>query len=394
MRGSAARGLPSTRRPRLDGRSTWRKGLTAAVVGPRVGHTIADRSRSALRAATGIGGEGVSTLPDDPPVSLCVVICTYTSDRLETLLAGLAAVGRQTDGVGDEVVVVVDHDDALAADLRTRLPPGTRVLPNAGTRGLSGARNTGWRAATAEVVVFLDDDAVLRPGSLGALRARMADRDVAVVGGAVHPSWEGGRSPSWFPDEFGWVVGCDYRGLPADGGSLRNPIGACMAVRREALEVVGGFVTGLGRVGTLPAGCEETLMGIQVHRRLPDARIVRDVRFAVDHLVPTPRQRASYFVRRCYHEGRSKAQLSLVVGRTSGLQSERRYVGTVLPSAVARCLLQALRGDIRALPRALAVVSGLAVTTAGLLSVRVRSAASPATDAVSGPSLETAGRVA
>jgi O-antigen biosynthesis protein len=323
----------------------------------------------------------VTVVPVSGPVSVAVVICTYTSRRLDLLLAAVESVREQASGPDADVLVVVDHNDDLCLRLRNALPEDVRVLSTGEERGLSGARNSGWRATTADVVVFLDDDAALRPGALAALRDRMADGEVVAVGGAVHPSWEGGHPPFWFPEEYGWVVGCDYRGLPPDGADIRNPIGACMAVRRNALTAVGGFSVSLGRVGTLPVGCEETLMGIGIRHLRPDARIVRDERFAVDHVVPADRQRVSYFVRRCFHEGRSKALLAQAVGRADALSSERTYVLRVLMSALVRDAARAVRGRPSALAQAAVVVVGLAVTTVGLLSVgRPRE---PAADRVS-----------
>lgn len=301
--------------------------------------------------------------------SLAVVICAYTQRRLAQLLASATEASRQADGPQDEVVVVVDHDDDLASLVRQAVPAGVRVVASTGPRGLSGARNSGVAATSAGVVVFVDDDAVLRPGSLAALRSRLEDPDVVVVAGAVHPRWAGGGAPAWFPDEFGWVVGCDYRGLPGDGAPVRNPIGACMAVRRNALYAVGGFSNDLGRVGVLPAGCEETLMGIRIRGELAGSRQVRDVRVAVDHVVPSDRQTVRYFVARCFHEGRSKALVSRAVGPGDALSSERTYVRRVLPAALAREARLTTRGDGWAAARAALVLGGLAATATGLLSV-------------------------
>ncbi|WP_448614642.1 glycosyltransferase family 2 protein [Modestobacter sp. URMC 112] len=309
-------------------------------------------------------------------MSLAVVICTYTDRRLDQVCAAVHSALAQAQPPADEMVVTVDYNDELLDTLRARLPTAVRVLANREARGLSGARNTGWQSCSADAVVFLDDDAVLRPGSLAALRARLGAEDVAVVGGAVHPAWEGGEAPWWFPEEFTWVVGCDYRGMPVDGSDIRNPIGACMAARRVVLQRVGGFSTGLGRVGALPAGCEETLLGIQVHELAPRCRVVRDVAFAVDHTVPRDRQRAAYFMRRCLYEGRSKAALSRMVGHGEGLSSERSYVLRVLTSAVLRHARSAACGDRAAAGRAGCVLLGLTLTVAGLvwghLQARVR----------------------
>lgn len=302
--------------------------------------------------------------------TVAVVVCAYTPLRTASVLAAVAEARRQCDGPADEVVLVVDHAPALAAELALTVPEGVTVVESSGPRGLSGARNTGVAATSAEVLVFLDDDALPRPGWLAGLRAVAADPAVAVVAGAVHAAWEGGRAPRWFPAEFGWVVGCDYEGLPADGEPVRNPIGACMAVRRTALAAAGGFSTELGRVGTLPVGCEETLMGIRVRAEVPGARSPRATAFAVDHTVPAARQRLRYLLSRCWHEGRSKAQVARAAGSEAALSSERGYVARVLPRAVAREAAALVRGDAGGLARGAVLVAGLGVTASGYLAGR------------------------
>ncbi len=316
--------------------------------------------------------------PTAAATPVAVVVCAYTPARLHLLLEAVREARAQADGTDDEVVLVVDHCEELLAAATAAVPPGVLVVENAGPRGLSGARNTGARATTADTLVYLDDDALPRAGWLAALRERLLDPAVAVVGGAVHPRWEGGGAPSWFPAEYGWVVGCDYRGMAGDGAPIRNPIGACMAVRRAALEAAGGFSTELGRVGTLPVGCEETLMGIRVRQELPDAVVLRDARFAVDHLVPAARQQVGYFLRRCFHEGRSKAVVARTVGVGTGLSVEAAYVTRTLSAAVLRAALAAVRGDAGAPARAALLVLGLALTVVGVLTAPRAPAPRPA----------------
>ena len=306
------------------------------------------------------------TSMDTSALRLSVVICCFADERLSGLMEAIDAATEQLIP-GDEVIVVVDHNRGLHTELLKRYDSIPRVVENAGPQGLSGARNTGAALADGEVIVFLDDDARLRAGSLAATRHAFAAPDVVCIGGRVVADWESGR-PGWFPDEFGWVVGCDYRGLPADGGSIRNPIGAAMAVRRAALAAAGGFSNRLGRVGAVPAGCEETLMGIELQRQDPAARIIRHEGLAVDHLVTARRSTVRYFLSRCLHEGRSKAVLASMVGSGRGLASERSYVLRTLSSGIWNQIRAVLGGDVHGLARALMMVVGLIVTATGTLT--------------------------
>lgn len=297
-----------------------------------------------------------------PGPGIAVLICCYTHDRLEQLSAGIRAAQTQLRPT-DELIVIVDHNETLREDVATLFPTDVTVVPNAHASGLSGARNTGVETAKRELVVFLDDDAVLRPGSLEHARAAFADTAVIAIGGGVHADWEAGHPPSWFPDEFGWVVGCDYRGLAADGAEIRNPIGAAMAVRRAELQKIGGFSDRLGRVGTTPAGCEETLMGIELRNQFPATKIVRVASFAVDHYVPATRSTLRYFTSRCRHEGKSKAVLSSMVGTKAGLAAERSFVVRTLSTGILRYLRGALTGEgMSALSRTLVLILGLFAT--------------------------------
>ena len=48
------------------------------------------------------------------------------------------------------------------------------------------------------------------------------------------PRWAASR-PGWIPEEFLWVMGCSYRGIPPGDAVVRNPICANMSFRREVV---------------------------------------------------------------------------------------------------------------------------------------------------------------
>jgi glycosyltransferase involved in cell wall biosynthesis len=269
------------------------------------------------------------------PATLTVVVCAYTLDRWTDLTAALDSLRRQSRGP-DEVILVVDHCAELAARAAAAFD-GVRVLPNTERQGLSGARNTGVRAAHGDVVAFLDDDAVADPRWIERLLAVYADPGVLGVGGLVEPAWDRGR-PAWFPREFDWVVGCTYRGMPTTRARVRNFIGANMSFRRDVLAGLDGFAPDLGRVGSRPLGGEETELCIRAVRDSPGGRLVYEPAAAVRHRVPAGRCRWAYFRARCYAEGLSKAAVSRHTGPRSALASERAYLRRTIPAGLVRPL--------------------------------------------------------
>jgi glucosyl-dolichyl phosphate glucuronosyltransferase len=298
-----------------------------------------------------------------PTPTISVVVCAYTTARTALLHRALSSVRAQTRPAL-EIVLVVDHCPELL-DRFGGLAGDVRVCPNTQGRGLSGARNTGVVTARGDIVAFLDDDAAAAPDWLEWLVRPYDDPRVVGVGGRVIAEWEGGR-PVWFPREFDWVVGCSYVGQPTATSVVRNPIGANMSFRREPVLAVGGFSAEVGRVGTRPTGCEETEVSIRMARRDPASVIVLEPRAIVRHHVPRARSRWSYFWRRCWAEGVSKASVSRLTDPRAALSSERAYVLRTLPRGAAHGITGAARrGDAAGPARALVIGAGLTVTASG-----------------------------
>ncbi|GAA0366487.1 glycosyltransferase [Actinoallomurus spadix] len=307
-------------------------------------------------------------------MKISVVICAYTERRWDDVLAAVASVRAQRLAP-HEIILVVDHNEALLERLRAALPD-VRVMPNTGPQGLSGGKNTGVAAARGEVVAFLDDDAVAHADWLSVLAAGYADPDVAGVGGRTLPLWPS-DAPRWFPEEFAWVVGCTYLGMAA--GPIRNLMGGNASFRRAAFEVAGGFRSGIGRApGKRPLGCEETEFCIRLRQAVPETVLLFDDRAVIWHRVPGERARFAYFRTRCYAEGLSKAMVTRSVGVGDGLASERRHALVELPRGVGRGLRAACTGDPAGLGRAGAILAGLAFTMSGYAAGSLRLPGYPA----------------
>ena len=296
-----------------------------------------------------------------------VVICAYTEARWDQLVEAVASVQAQRRPV-EEIVVVIDHNDALLVRAELALP-GATVLANAGSQGLSGARNTGIDASTGDVVCFLDDDAAAEADWSIHLLSPYADPNVLGVGGSATPAWET-SAPAWWPVEFGWVVGCSYRGQPTTTSPVRNLMGCNMSLRRTVLAATGGFDEGLGRQGDNQLGCEETELCIRAGQLFPDGVFLHEPAAVVRHHVPGQRASWRYFSDRCRAEGVSKAGVARRVGGSAALSSEAGYVRQVLPSGVLTNLGRTLRGDLAGAARAGAIVAGLSLTATGFLTTR------------------------
>ncbi|MBN8963501.1 MAG: glycosyltransferase family 2 protein [Rhizobiales bacterium] len=317
-------------------------------------------------------------------IEASVVICAHTLDRWDDLNRAVASVRGQTRAAR-EILVIIDNNEPLR-ERAVREIEGVTVLANAKEAGLSGGRMTGAERATAPVICFLDDDAAADPRWLDELLEAYHDPAVLGAGGPVEPLWRA-PPPSWFPDEFRWVVGCTYAGMHVRNGRIRNPIGANMSVRADVLRRAGGFTSDLGRrklgfsvsgratFGGKAESCEETEFCIRASRLHPGGYFAYRPEARVHHAVPAQRMTWSYFVHRCLIEGNAKAVLSGLAGARDGLGSEGRYVREVLPRAVMNDLRAALRGQAGAARRAGAIVAGFALTAFAYARTRLSGAA-------------------
>lgn len=294
-----------------------------------------------------------------------VVICGYTEDRWDRIVGAVASLRSQTVPP-QEIIFVSDHNPALLERADQHLDADI-IVANSGTRGLSDARNTGVRMAKGSKIAFLDDDAEAAPNWIEHLSRWCDQPDVIGAGSRVDPVWAN-KKPSWFPDEFYWTVGCSYVGMPTSSAQVRNPFGGAMCVSREIFDRVGGFRVGIGRVDNMLAGCEETELCIRANELWPQKSFMYEPEAVIMHYLPKNREKLSYFLRRCFHEGRSKALLSKVVDHRRALQAETSYVLRVLPRGALRNVIHSITNfEMSGLLRAGTIVLGLGTVGFGYL---------------------------
>lgn len=128
--------------------------------------------------------------------STSVVVPTYNGAALlERILRPLL-----DDPAASEVIVVVDGSRDGSFELANRLArdePRLRPLLIE-NRGDMGAREAGARAATGEIVLFVDDDVLANPGLVTGHATRHAERLADVVVGYMPVTPPTGRNPADF----------------------------------------------------------------------------------------------------------------------------------------------------------------------------------------------------
>ena len=208
--------------------------------------------------------------------------------------------------------------------------PVSRCMANAGPGPVGRPQHRRSPHARVTCCAFLDDDAEAAPDWLARLTAPYADprRPRRRRLRRNRPGTSG--QPRWLPDEFGWVVGCSYRGLPTDASPVRNLMGCNMSIRPRRARA-GRRIR--RRTGPHRRRAARVRGDRAVHprrRRFPRRAIPARTAGAGAPPRAAPRATWGYFLARCRAEGVSKAW----VAGASAAQRPRRPSATTSP---ARC---------------------------------------------------------
>jgi len=165
-----------------------------------------------------------------------IVIPFYNrAEEVECCLASALA-QRLPDGLAFEIIVV---DNGSTDDTRARLSATVGVvLVDCATRGAAAARNAGWRAASGSLIAFMDSDCIAPEGWLAALVEPFKDTSVVATGGPIIA-----HRYDVAVTLYAHLGGVLNQELFFHGTHCFPPFFATAnaAVRREALEAIGGF---------------------------------------------------------------------------------------------------------------------------------------------------------
>ena len=205
----------------------------------RGGHDIEDwdfglttrerRPKQALAAVSRAYAE-VPFPPDTNWPRISVIVCTYNgSSTIRETLEKL----EELEYPDYEVIVVDDGSTDQTVEIAK---PYDVTIISTNHNGLSHARNVGWKAASGEIVAYIDDDAYPDPHWLKFLASSFLSSSLDGVGGAnLLPIGDGPIAES-----VANAPGGPVHVLVSDREAEHIP-GCNMAFRRSALEAIGGF---------------------------------------------------------------------------------------------------------------------------------------------------------
>jgi GT2 family glycosyltransferase len=233
----------------------------------------------------------------DPRLS--VVVPTFNRARLLERL--LRVLDRCATLAGDVEVIVVDDGSTDDTEQVVGRWPHVVYIRQANA-GPATARNRGWHAARAPVVVFTDDDTVPDETWLLDLQGAIeASPEVAGFGGTIEPLVRG------FLADFVQLERQVNHGVD-DDRDVRWLVTANAAFRREALKAVGGFDDRFPRAAGEDVDLSFRLLDAGYCLRLVEgARVLHDHRTTLRGLFRTYHRHgsAAYMLDRLHPQFRS-----------------------------------------------------------------------------------------
>ena len=280
---------------------------------------------------------------------LSAVICTYNREKyIYNVLRSIAENDFSKDGY--EIVLVnnncTDNTEAECLRFKNDFPDVAFHCFHEPNQGLSYARNCGIRESKGDIIIYVDDDAVVNKEYLRTY-AEFFSRchEAAAAGGPITPQYET-EEPEWMSHYTRMLLtgaldlGSKEREFPK--GAF--PGGGNVAYRRSVFDQIGLFNVELGRKGNSLIGAEEKdlfdRLGSQGMKfyYLPNAILY--------HIIPERKLTEDYFNRLSLGIGQSERY------RTKNV-SERKYRKRLLQEAVKWCgtialwIGFALKGEIK-----------------------------------------------
>ena len=249
---------------------------------------------------------------------LTAIICTYNRARyVGKLLESIAA--NDLAKTEYELLLVdnncTDNTREVCEAFAAAHPDVIFRYTTEPEQGLSAAKNRGIKEAKGDIIVYIDDDALVDPWYLRTYAEWFATHpETMACGGPIEPLYETSE-PDWMTQYTkalltAWMnYGEKVREYPRG----RYPGGGNAAYRKEVFEQVGGFNTALGRKGGNLMGSEEKDIFDKMHTL--NMQILYLPEPVLHHCIPQAKLEKPYFDRLTLQMGISERQRTLAISK-------------------------------------------------------------------------------
>lgn len=264
---------------------------------------------------------------------ISVIICTYNRDKyIGQLLDSLAK--NDYPETNYEIILVdnncTDNTRSICEEFVVKKTNINFRYVEEHEQGLSAARNKGIKEAKGDIIIYVDDDAIVDSDYIRSYAEHFhSNPETMAAGGPIEPLYET-KEPSWMSPYTkalltAWMnYGDKVRKYP----NGRFPGGGNAAYRKSVFDKVGLFNTELGRKGSALLASEEKdifdkmqQLGMQVlYLPLP----------VLHHIIPQTKLEEPYFNRLTLQIGRSERM------RTKSI-SQSKYVKRLFLEGVKWC---------------------------------------------------------
>lgn len=255
-------------------------------------------------------------------IKVSAIICTY--NRAKYLGPAIDSLLDQTVPLSDYELIIVDN---ASTDDTARIAKGygSKVKyifePN---QGLSYARNAGFKNSRAEIVAYMDDDAIAcRDWIENIIKAFSIGPEIGAAGGKIEPIWEG-KKPRWATKELYPHFSCQDKGPnPFYLKEYDYFFGGNAAYRKEILYNCGGFPVKLGRIGKMQLAHEEWPVFNYINEHKLKKYYLPGIK--IDHTVMRHRLNLRWMMNRFYWLGASAVYHDRIYGKMKRTDMARKY---------------------------------------------------------------------
>lgn len=265
---------------------------------------------------------------------LSVIICTYNRDKY--ILPLLKSIAANALPFSEYELIVVDNNctdntHGICMQFAADNPQVNFKLLTEPEQGLSAARNCGIRNSSGDLLMYVDDDALVDNDFLQIYVDWFNQNPHCMAaGGPIEPKYDDCSEPKWMTSYTkalltGWMnLGDNIKEFPAG----KYPVGCNSVFRKEVFNTVGFFNTALGRNGkNLMGGEEKDIFDKMRSHNMEITYLPTPVLY---HIIPPVKLSKDYFDRLTVLIGKSERQ------RTKDI-SQNKYLKRMFLELIKWC---------------------------------------------------------